>query len=217
MSTHTPSSLAAILQTPKSFEEWLDTLNVVSPEAPADDGERERRNEALGTLRRTIPAAYQWARFSAPELRERAGIAAAGALCDTVWRFPRLIFVGAAGSGKTSLAVACLRRWVYETTRVAGFFHANELGMARIQHPAGRGEPELVERAKKWPLVLIDDLGSERGIAGCAVPDVIYVRHAEDRPTWLTTGLSRRDIVDRYGAGIARRVFERATVVTLDV
>jgi len=210
MSTDKPLPLGATLA------RGLGTLHVVASEPPVDDLQRQRRNDALGALNRTIPQAFQWARFSAPELSHRAGPAAAGVLREALWRTPRLVFAGAAGSGKTSLAVACLRRWAYENARAAAFFHACELGMARIQHPAGRGEPELVDRATKWPLVLLDDLGSERSIAGCAVPDVIYLRHAAERALWITTGLSRDAVVERYGAGIARRVFEGATVITPD-
>jgi HAMP domain-containing protein len=213
MSTDKPSPLGATLG------RSLSHLQVVASEPsadPVDDLLRQRRNDALGVLNRTIPQAFQWARFSAPELALRAGPAAASGYREALWRTPRLVFVGPAGSGKTSLAVACLRRWVFENARAAAFFHACELGMARIQHPAGRGEPELVDRAVKWPLVLLDDLGSERGIAGCAVPDVIQLRHAAERPLWVTTGLSRTAVVARYGAGIARRVFEGATVITSD-
>ena len=210
MSTDKPLPLGATLA------RGLGKLQVVASEPPVDDLQRQRRNDSLAALNRTIPQAFQWARFSAPELSRRAGPAAAGVLREALWRTPRLVFAGAAGSGKTSLAVACLRRWTYENARAAAFFHACELGMARIQHPAGRGEPELVDRATKWPLVLLDDLGSERSIAGCAVPDVIYLRHAAERALWITTGLSRDAVVERYGAGIARRVFEGATVITPD-
>ncbi len=216
MSTEKPMPLGASLPTRESLDSRRGTLHFLAPDPVPDVVQRRRRSDALAALNRTVPQAFQWARFSAPELSRRSGPAAAAVQRDALWCTPRLVFVGAAGSGKTSLAVACLRRWVYENARAAAFFHACELGMARIQHPAGRGEPEIVEQATKWPLVLIDDLGSERGIAGCAVPDVIHLRHAAERPLWITTGLSRAAVVERYGAGIARRVFEGATVITPD-
>jgi ATP-dependent exoDNAse (exonuclease V) beta subunit len=84
---------------------------------------------------------------------------------------------------------------------------------ARIQHPAGHGEPDVVDDAMKFPLALIDDLGSERDTAANAVPDVIFARHAEDLPLWVTTGLTRAQLRGRYGAGIVGRLFERATVI----
>ena len=95
--------------------------------------------------------------------------------------------------------------------------HAYRLGVARIMHPAGHGEPELVELAMRAPLVLIDDLGGERDHVHSALPDVLVERHAESRPTWVTTGLTREQLVKRYGQGIVARVFERATMIGVGV
>jgi hypothetical protein len=184
-------------------------------DASSDETPRERRREALATVERSLPEAYKWAKFDAPELVARVGPAVGPAVDNALWRHPKLIFMGAASAGKTSLAVACLRRWVAETGRAARFFHAYQLGVARIQHTAGHGEPEIVDSAMKWPMVLVDDLGSEREMAGSAVPDVIFLRHAEDRPFWVTTGMTRPQLTDRYGTGIVRRLFERATVIQL--
>jgi hypothetical protein len=48
-----------------------------------------------------------------------------------------------------------------------------------------------------------------------AVPDVLLERDAENRATWLTTGLTRDQLVKRYGLGVVARVFERAKVIQL--
>jgi DNA replication protein DnaC len=178
----------------------------------AEDAE-ERRRQAIATLQGTIPNLYTWARFKDPKLAERVGEAAKWALDNAVWRQPRLIFMGVSRAGKTSLAVACLRRWVRESGRAAGFFHAFQLGTARIQHPAGRGEAELVAQAMKFPLALVDDMGSERDSTGNALPDVIFARNADDLPLWVTTGLTRRQLGVRYGTGIVGRLFERSMVI----
>jgi DNA replication protein DnaC len=182
-------------------------------DAKDHEPDRDRGREALAALERTVPHAYRWARFGAPGLAERVSGLEDQAQARTIWRHPRLIFMGASGVGKTSLAVACLRRRVAESGKPAGFFHAYLLGVARIQHLAGRGEPEIVENAMKLPLALLDDVGSERDTAANALPDVIFVRHAEDRPLWVTTGLGRPQLIARYGAGIVRRLFERAAVI----
>jgi hypothetical protein len=178
----------------------------------AEDAD-ERRRRAMDTLQDTIPNLYTWARFKDPKLVERVGDAAEWASANAVWRRPRLIFMGVSRAGKTSLAVACLRRWVRESGRAAGFFHAFQLGTARIQHPAGRGEAELVAQAMKFPLALLDDVGSERDSAGNALPDVIFARNADDLPLWVTTGLTRRQLGVRYGTGIVGRLFERSMVI----
>jgi acetyl-CoA acetyltransferase len=54
--------------------------------------------------------------------------------------------------------------------------------------------------------VLLDDLGSERDHTTSAVPDVIFERHAEDRPIWVTMGLTREQLVTRYGLGVVARM-----------
>ncbi len=183
--------------------------------APAGSARHERRGAALAALaalERTIPGAYRWARFSAPELRQRVP-APAIAWAQGAWQHERLCLMGAARTGKTSLAVAMLRRWAADAGKPATFVHAHKLGVARLLHPAGHGEPEVVELAMRAPLVLVDDLGGERDHAMSAVPDVIVERHAENRPTWVTTGMTREQLVKRYGQGVVARVFERATVI----
>jgi hypothetical protein len=59
----------------------------------------------------------------------------------------------------------------------------------------------------------LDDVGGERDHAMSAVHDIFVERHAENRATWVTTGLTREQLVKRYGQGIVARVFERATVI----
>jgi hypothetical protein len=202
----------------ESIEEWFRrTFGPMPPptadmDAPRDGAHGERRSEALAALERTIPPVYRWAHFAAPELRERVPVAAV-ATGQSSWREPRICLMGICRAGKTSLAVAMLRQWVSSSGRAAAFLHAYKLGVARIQHPAGHGEPELVEVAMRAPLVLLDDLGSERDHALSAVPDVIFERHAENRPTWVTTGLTRDQLVKRYGPGVVARIFERAKVI----
>ena len=204
----------------ESAEDWFRrTIGPIPPptvdmDVPDDGNHRDRRNEAVAALERTIPPAYRWARFSAPELRERVPVDAI-ALGQSLWREARVCAMGVCRAGKTSLAVAMLRQWVASSGRCGAFLHAYKLGVARIQHPAGHGEPDVVELALRTPLVLIDDLGCERDHAMNAVPDVIFDRHAENRPTWVTTGLTKDQLLKRYGPGVVARVFERAKVIRI--
>jgi len=208
---------SAAQQPGESPEDWFRrTFGEMPPpahdaEGPSDAG-RDTRSTALSALEKTVPASYRWSRFSAPELRQRVP-APALAWAQNAWRDDRMCLMGASRAGKTSLAVAMLRRWASHASRPAAFVHAYRLAIARIMHPAGHGEPELVELAMRAPLVLIDDLGGERDHALSALPDVLVERHAENRPTWVTTGLTREQLVKRYGQGIVARVFERATVI----
>jgi DNA replication protein DnaC len=186
------------------------TVSALYAQRPAD---AERLRHELRSREKPCDFGYRWARFEAPELADRVSGKHVSALDRAIWRHPKLGFMGAARAGKTSLAVACLRRRAAESGKVAGFFHAYRLGTARIQHLAGHGEPEIVENAMKYPVALIDDLGSERDTAVSALPDVIFERHAEDRPLWVTPGLTRPQLVARYGAGIVGRLLERAMLI----
>ena len=163
-------------------------------------------------LERTIPPSYRWARFDSEELAERAPQASIP-VAEASSAEPRVCLMGVSRAGKTSLGVAMLRAWVLRARRPAAFVHAYRLGVARIQHPAGHGEPEAVDIAMRMPLILLDDLGSERDHACSAVSDVIFERDAQGLATWVTTGLTREQLVKRYGLGVVARVFERAKVI----
>jgi hypothetical protein len=208
----------AVQQPGESPEDWFRrTFGEMPPPVrgegdPPDGGGPGGRSTALAALEKTIPATYRWSRFTAPELRQRVP-APAIAWAQDAWQKDRVCLTGASRAGKTSLAVAMVRRWVSHARRPAAFVHAYRLAVARIMHPAGHGEPELVELAMRAPLVLIDDLGGERDHALSAIADVIVERHAECRPTWVTTGMVREQLVQRYGHGVAARVFERATMI----
>jgi hypothetical protein len=206
----------------ESSKDWfLREIGPIPPHAPGaedpvDTSEREKRAAAVSALEGTIPELYRWSRFSAPELGQRVPKPAL-ASAENAWTHDRVCLMGASRAGKTSLAVAMIRRRVSHVGRAAVFLHAYKLGVARMLHPAGHGEPELVEFAMRAPLVLIDDFGGERDFANSALPDILVERHAESRATWVTTGLTREQLVKRYGQGIVSRVFERATMIRVGV
>lgn len=175
--------------------------------------ERRRARFAAG-----VPEGYRWALGDAPFLpRARVGVEGWVEKAIQAARLRQVVLMGPAGSGKTSLAVRMLRCW-YDDPSARGwmlFVGAHALGTARIQHKAGAGEAPLIDSALRASLLVLDDLGAERDTANNAVPDVVFERHAENRPIWVTTGLTREQISARYGAGIARRLFERARVIKL--
>lgn len=182
----------------------------------ADEVRREMEHQER---RAGIPSRFAWARLSAPELAGRcrpvgnvgepvqANVVAAMVIQHPG---PAVVFYGQAGSGKTSLAVACLRE-------VPGgmMVHAGALGRARIEHQAGQGEAPLIRRAMQARVLLIDDLGQDKSTQVSAVEDVINVRHDAELATWVTTGLTSRQVEERYGAGVRRRLTERGTALVV--
>ena len=74
-------------------------------------------------------------------------------------------------------------------------------------------DPASIRTATSADLLVLDDLGTERNIPSNPVPDIIFERHAEGRATWVTTWMTRLQLAERYGDGVARRVFERAVVI----
>jgi len=205
----------------ESIPDWFRRVfgEMPAPTADMDAADhaqfRERRHEALRSLARSIPPVYRWASFIAPELAER--VATPDAIVDArrICLSPRVCLMGPSRTGKTSLAVAMLRRWVSEHGRNAEFIAVHRLGFARIQHAAGHGEPEIVERAMKAPLTLLDDVGCERDTGTNPLPDILFERHAAQRPTWVTTGLTREQLIARYGTGTVSRLFDQTKVLRL--
>lgn len=173
--------------------------------AKADDA--RERNAAIAT----IPKRYGWAYVTAPELAARVKVRELGDVVRRVLAAQRVIFVGASGSGKTSLACACLRERLPHGLFVTAF----RLGVARQQGALGQGEPLVIEQALEAPLLLIDELGGEAKTATNAVRDVIFARHDAELPTWITTGFTSQQIAETYGDGALRRILEDAYVVKL--
>lgn len=131
-----------------------------------------------------------------------------------------VLLIGPSGEGKTVLAIAAGR--IVEA-RAGGrrralpvWTTAIGLEQARMAHPLGMGEAPLVTRAKRAPLLILDDLGQDTSTGG-AVVEVIMDRYNAGRRTWVTTGLDAASRVGtypelerRYGAGVRRRLTDRA-------
>jgi DNA replication protein DnaC len=164
----------------------------------------------------TLPPSFRWATLDAPELRQRVGRERAIAEGEAALSSPGLLLVGPSGSGKTSLACALLRAWEARSPRRRGVFApAWRLGVARAQHGLGQGEPHEVDRAMDAALLVLDDVGSERNTATNAVPDVIFARAFAGLPTWVTTWMTPEAVTQRYGDGVARRLYEAGRVVVI--
>lgn len=174
----------------------------------------EHRRRRVEQAVQQIPEGRRWATFDAPELaarvvRRKAILESRNAV-GKHW----VLWQGAAGSGKTSLACAAVRLWLASDGPTSlTFATAYSLARARMRHALGEGEAPIVERALEAEFIVLDDLGEGEPAHGSAVAEVIYEREAHDRITWITTWRSEAEIAKLYGDGIARRVFERAKTI----
>jgi hypothetical protein len=178
-----------------------------------------RRREALHAFEESLPPRYRDARFGHPDFRRRVSLATFPTKPPTSC----LLFFGASGTGKTTLAVALLRA-LFESKiaahpltrdddvdailRDCRFAHAHRLGSAALVP----GDPAEIKRAMRASVLLLDDLDKDADIKSNPVPALIADRHAEGRMTWITTELTPAGIAARYGDGIARRICENAFV-----
>lgn len=165
----------------------------------------------------SIPAEYANARLSDPQLASRVkATTALPVLVSLAHAAERLVVLGGAGAGKSSLAVAGLR----ELEDGGGFYvSALTLAAAPAQHGLGRGVAALVTRAIEARVTAIDDVGGpEHRTTPNGVIDVVWERHAKRRPTWIVClPKDRYQLAALYGDGFARRVFERALVIDLNL
>lgn len=182
----------------------------------ARDAEVRRRETRSQTVAGKLPPGFAWAAFGATELtarvRSRRAIAEAQSALDE----PRVVLTGTAGAGKTSVAAAMLRARFVLRGGAFAFEPAWHLAIARSRHPLGQGEPDVVTKAIDAEILVIDDLGNEKVNPSSAVDDIVFERHWAARATWVTTSKSLKEIGERYGDGIARRLFEGAIIIDCD-
>jgi DNA replication protein DnaC len=182
----------------------------------ARDRERRDRLRHVGATSSSLPTSYRWAHFSAPELTSRIKDARAIALAKAAATDPdidRIVFTGPAGAGKTSLACSALHQIAYERSVTGQYVDARSLSLARSQSGLGHEAP-IVAEAMSAPALLIDDIGLDRPDQhGSAVADVLYARFMQGQITICTLAIPTSEVADRYGDGIARRMFERAVEI----
>lgn len=185
---------------------------------------RAQRYEASMTALRAdvlkwIPPAYAGATLGAEWLAVLVGPLTIARAHEVLGK-ERVAFVGPPGAGKTSLAAAmyrCCVEGAIERSWLAGFrwVSSHKLAKARAGQPLGEGEAPLVQSCMDATLLVLDELGGEDPRYASAVGEVLFERHEQARPTWVTTGVGSKEIATRYGGGIARRVFEDAAVFRL--
>lgn len=186
-------------------------------------------DQQLRATRDSIPPHFRWAYTESPAVLETRVTAKPELVRRALENPPNggMVLLGATGAGKTSLAVAMLDAWVRKEPRSrsgATFVEAGWLSRARARHKLGADEAPLVAQAMVCPLLVLDDLGSEREDRDGCITDVLWTRTNHDRPIWITCGLASEHqtteafaeaIARRYDGGFARRILETSKIVRL--
>jgi hypothetical protein len=188
--------------------------------------ELAHRRAALAAARASIPPVFR--DVGRGELQRRTQLTqktldeASGAL-----ERRRVVLMGPAGFGKTSLACWMLQQVIeagvsgpkgaFARGRRARFVDAVRLCRAVREHALGEGEAPMLAMALTASVLVLDDVGQELGMrmASNPVMDVIRDRHSIGRTTWVTTFLTPEAMETAYGSGTVRRIFDEALVMGL--
>jgi len=130
-----------------------------------------------------------------------------------------LALIGPTKAGKTTAAGLLFRKQVAAGAKAGGelwywaqrfhWAHASRLATARKRHPLGRDEAPIVLEAMGATVLVLDDLGWDRATGDdTAIEDVLNERYERELPTIITSGLTQKQILDRYGEAVFRKAFE---------
>lgn len=124
------------------------------------------------------------------------------------WRGESLLLLGPTGCGKTATAVALSRMALARRTRLT-WFAGSALLLSQRRHPLGQGEPPEYERAVMAELLVVDDPDWIRSRDADELFSLVCAeRERHQRPLIVTSGATRSEFVERYGAAVVRRIVE---------
>jgi DNA replication protein DnaC len=187
---------------------------------------QEHRVNALSIARASLPQ-WSWCRFGDPQFGKCTRKAQPAAQAAAAWHLDagNLVLLGPTRAGKTVSAVA-LGYKLLELAEAADadpelvrfavglrFTVGRDLANARRFAPLGEGDAPAVIEAQEATLLVLDEVGFEN--QDTAVFEVMDLRYRASKPTILTSGLTKRAFVDRYGAALLGRLSELGEIVDL--
>lgn len=140
-----------------------------------------------------------------------------------------LFLHGTRGSGKTHMAVALQKEWMWAqicdrmnwNAMTSAFISVSELMMklrASFGDKTAPQEGELIERLCCAPLLILDDLGTQQGTDYAF--NVLYViineRYNWNRTTIVTGNDSLEELNNRFNEAIIARIYEMCRVIEME-
>ncbi|WP_237518381.1 ATP-binding protein [Streptomyces sp. SID4982] len=196
--------------------------NTPTPDEPGhpEYHRRQRTQIAVNRWKNATPYRYQQAVATHPQVIGWA---------DRATHDPRtagiLFLTGTFGTGKTHEAYGALRRIAEAGPDRFELLALTAPDMYALMRPNGseRGPEAEVKRLMRIPLLLIDDLGTEKisEFTEEATYRILNERYNECRPLIITSNLpvanpNGTDLHDQLGARITSRLAQTTTVVTLE-
>lgn len=182
---------------------------------------RQRAEFAVARWRTAVPYRYREATAEHPAVRDWADRAA------TNYRDAGfLVLHGDIGTGKTHQAYGALRRIAEAGPRNFQMIATTAPDLYGLLRPGGsdKGSEHELKRLMRIPLLLLDDLGTEKlsEFTEEATYRIVNHRYNESLPLLITTNLPIKtgaptsDLVTRLGDRLASRLAQTATIVGFD-
>jgi len=138
-----------------------------------------------------------------------------------------LVLSGAIGTGKTHQAYGALRRIAEAGPKRFEMIATTAPDLYALLRPGGpdQGSEHELKRLRRIPLLLLDDLGTEKlsEFTEETTTRIVNYRYNESLPLLITTNLPVRagaepgqDLVTRLGDRLASRLAQTATIVSFD-
>ncbi|MFR0359086.1 ATP-binding protein [Streptomyces sediminimaris] len=178
---------------------------------------RQRIAVALSRWETATPYRYQQATATHPQVTAWADRAVADPRTAGI-----LLLTGPFGTGKTHQAYGALRRIAEAAVDNYAIVAMTAPDMYALLRPGGsdHGIQHEIKRLGSIPLLLIDDLGTEKisEFTEEATYRLLNERYVESRPLIITTNLPARapgqvDLLDKLGDRIVSRLAESAVIV----
>lgn len=224
-----PEDMPVALEAPFLEEpQWVTCPRCNEPVAPpcetqcweCDRADERARARSAAMRRSGLSKEHEWAETTNPECVAKLRFPSAAKLRARIVQLlepqtvcPVVTLTGPSGIGKTTFGVLLAKARLSACL----FVTSHELAEAVGQHALGKGDPDLVARAKEALVLVIDELRVPAlPSAKDALENLVWFRIRNGLLTVFTHGFSPEDIARDWGAGMHRRMYVDGQHVALD-